>query len=206
MKNLTVAWTWGLNSTGVNGVHAARARRRSCSCGTTARRFRRSMRGPAPCSGSSSTRCPRTIRSLPGLLPDEAEPRDRRQQAHRADDRHAHHRARRQDGQPVWDVSTDDHKSPRTYGRRCTARHQRQGHSSVTARLTMARQRLCAWRRVPAGRMLHHRPRSRDGQATLAIQHDRAARRAWRRHLEQPAGTRSAAAAPSGRRAVRRRS
>ena len=44
-----------------------------------------------------SHQLPADYPSLPGVLQDEAEPRDRRQQADRADDRHAGHRAGRQD-------------------------------------------------------------------------------------------------------------
>ena len=81
-------------------VHAARARRRLVH--VELRRddpgTRRKNRHPA-----LAIRAPAAVR-LPdaaGLLPDQAKPRHRRQQADRADDRHACHRAGRQDRHEV---------------------------------------------------------------------------------------------------------
>ncbi len=109
------------------------------------------------------------------LLPDQAIAGHRRQQADRADHRHAPHRARRQDRRGGVGCRDRRLQEEQAGLQRRSARRQRQGHHG--------RQRLRAGRR----RLLHHRPRSGDRQGAVAVQHRRAARRARRRHLEQPA-------------------
>ena len=95
VKNLTVAWTWGMNSTGDHRVHAARARRDPVP--VELRRedsgARRQERQPALGVHPPGARRASSAR----LLPDQAGARHRRQQADFSDGRHAHHRARRQD-------------------------------------------------------------------------------------------------------------
>ncbi len=78
-------------------VHAARARRRHVhvelrrdDSGARCENRHPALAIQPPAAGRLSVAA--------GLLQDEAEPRDRRQQAHRPDDRHACHRAGRQDG------------------------------------------------------------------------------------------------------------
>ena len=60
------------------------------------------------------------------LLQNEAEPRDRRQQAHRADDRHADHRAGHEDGHEVVGREHRRLQEP-THLQQRPDRHQRQG-------------------------------------------------------------------------------
>ena len=109
-------------------------------------------------------------------------PRHRRQQAHRADDRHAHHRARREDRPTLWDVITDDHKSMRVYNG---------GPLVVNDKVIMGASGCSPGThgapRLPPGGCFITGHDLETGQGTLAVQHDRAARRAGRRHLEQPA-------------------
>ena len=58
VKDLKVAWTFSMDSSPM--TRSTRPRRScttaSCSCGTSAKRFRRSTRRPAPCSGKFTTR------------------------------------------------------------------------------------------------------------------------------------------------------
>ena len=127
VKDLKVAWTWSLNSTGgaVNEftplVHdgimfmwnfGETIQALDAKTGTLLWQYSHHAAGRLPVAA--------------GLLQDEAEPRDRRQQAHRADDRHACHRAGRQDGHEVVGCRHRRLQEPAHLQQR-PARHQRQG-------------------------------------------------------------------------------
>ncbi len=189
VKNLKVAWTWSLNS-GTGAVNeftplvhdgimfmwnfGETIQALDAKTGTLLWQYTHAAAGRLPVAA--------------GVLQDEAEPRDRRQQAHRPDDRHACHCAGRQDGRQVVGCRHRRLQEPAHLQQR-PARHQGQGARRRRQLLARARE-FNEWdlrRSFPAGRMLHHRPRSRDRKATVAIQHDRPGGRAWRRHLEQPA-------------------
>ena len=88
-------------------------------------------------------------------------------------------------GKKLWDVVTDDYKTERTYD---------SGPLVVKDKVLMGGRQLRAGERqstygesgrlFSAGRMLHHRPRSRDGKRAVAVQPNRAQKRAGGRHLE----------------------
>ena len=109
------------------------------------------------------------------LLSHQAVAGDRRQQAHRADDRHAPHRPRHQDRRGGVGRGHRRLQEDQARLQRRSAGRQRQDHHG--------RQRLRARRRE----LLRHRPRPGDRQGAVAVQHRGAAGRAGQRDLERRA-------------------